>query len=160
MDSGLTKLQEASESVAVLSQELQVMEKHLEQANQKAEKVLVNVTKAATDAEKVKNKVVLVRDACTKMVEEIAAEKVIAEEKLEAAKPALEEAEEALNTIKPAHIATVRKLGRPPHLIMRISDCLLILFRKKLFKMEPDPTVPCPLPSWSESEISVCPSVR
>ena len=151
MDSGLEKLLEAAESVAILSEELKVMEKELEIANQKAEKVLVEVTEAARDAEKVKNKVMIVKDACEKMVTEIAAEKAIAEEKLEDARPALEEAEAALNTIKPANIATVRKLGRPPHLIMRVMDCVLILFRKKMNKMESDPTVPCPLPSWQES---------
>ena len=34
------------------------------------------------------------------------ADKIVAEAKLEAARPALEEAEAALQTIKPAHIAT------------------------------------------------------
>ena len=70
---------------------------------------------------------------------------------MEAAKPALEEAEEALNTIKPANIATVRKLGRPPHLIMRVMDCVIILFRRRLAPMAPDPTVPSPKPSWGDA---------
>lgn len=151
MDAGLVKLLEASENVATLSIELKQMEKELEIANQKAEKVLEEVTVAARDAEVVKNKVQVVKSGCEKMVTEIEEEKAIAEEKLEDARPALEEAEEALNTLKPANIATVRKLGRPPHLIMRVMDSVLILFRKKLLKMESDPTVPSPLPSWGES---------
>ncbi len=151
MDAGLVKLLEASENVATLSIELKEMEKDLEIANQKAEKVLEEVTVAARDAEVVKNKVQMVKSGCEKMVTEIEEEKAIAEEKLEDARPALEEAEEALNTLKPANIATVRKLGRPPHLIMRVMDSVLILFRKKLLKMESDPTVPSPLPSWGES---------
>ena len=63
--------------------------------------MLVDMKEAARDAEQVKNKVEVVNEACEKMVAEIAGEKAIAEQKLETAQPALDEAEEALNTIKP-----------------------------------------------------------
>lgn len=56
-----------------------------------------------------------------------------------------------LQTIKSAHIASVRKLAKPPHLIMRIMDCVLILFQKKLDPVTQDPERACPKPSWSES---------
>lgn len=46
---------------------------------------------------------------------------------------------------------SVRKLGRPPHLIMRIMDCVLILFRKPLDAVTLDPEKPCPKPSWTEA---------
>lgn len=151
MDTGLEKLKEASAAVEILKTDLAVMETELAEASQKAENVLREVTEKAMQAEVVKNQVQIVKEKAQALVAKIAEEKAFAEEKLEAAKPALEEAEEALNTIKPAHIATVRKLGRPPHLIMRIMDCVLILFQRKLQPCSPDATTPCPKPSWQEA---------
>ncbi|NXW07762.1 DYH8 protein, partial [Fregetta grallaria] len=97
LNKGLSKLMEASESVAKLSQELAVKEKELALASIKADKVLAEVTESAEAAAKVKNEVQGVKDKAQKIVDEIDLEKVKAETKLEAAKPALEEAEAALN---------------------------------------------------------------
>ena len=113
--------------------------------------VLIEVTASASSAEKVKASVQKVKDKAQAIVDEIAHEKSIATVKLEAARPALEEAEAALQTIKPAHISTVRKLAKPPHLIMRIMDAVLILFQKRLEPIQMDPDRPCVKPSWSEA---------
>ncbi|GFR77163.1 dynein heavy chain 8, axonemal, partial [Elysia marginata] len=151
MNTGLEKLAEATESVDVLSKELTVKEKDLEVANKAADKIVAEVTVMAEAAEKVKASVQKVKDRAQNIVDDIAADRAVAETKLEAAKPALEAAEAALQTIKPADISTVKKLGKPPHLIMRIMDCCLILFRRKLEPNEPDPDRPCPKPCWSEA---------
>ncbi|OXB65796.1 hypothetical protein ASZ78_008863, partial [Callipepla squamata] len=148
---GLSKLMEASESVAKLSKELTIKEKELAVASVKADEVLAEVKISAEAAAKVKNEVQDVKDKAQKIVDEIDLEKMKAESKLEAAKPALEEAEAALDTIKPVDIATVRKLAKPPHLIMRIMDCCLILFQKQLDPVTMDPEKPCCKPSWGES---------
>ena len=55
-------------------------------------------------AETVKNQLQKVKGKAEALVKHISAEKARAEQKLEAAKPALEEAEAALNMIKPVHI--------------------------------------------------------
>ncbi|GCB62030.1 hypothetical protein scyTo_0004192 [Scyliorhinus torazame] len=151
METGLAKLMEAEVSVNELSKELVIKEKDLAVASKKANEVLEEVTLKAQAAEVVKTQVQKVKDKAQIIVDEIAADKAVAETKLEAAKPALAEAEAALQTIKPADIATVRKLGKPPHLIMRIMDCVLLLFQRKVDLVTPDPDRPCVKPSWAEA---------
>uniref|UniRef100_A0A8C0Z8U1 Dynein axonemal heavy chain 8 n=1 Tax=Cyanistes caeruleus TaxID=156563 RepID=A0A8C0Z8U1_CYACU len=151
MQTGLSKLMEASESVAKLSKDLAIKEKELAVTSIKADKVLEEVKESAEAATKIKLEVQGVKDKAQKIVDAIDIEKQEAEKKLEAAKPALEEAEEALKTIRPEDIATVRKLAKPPHLIMRIMDCCLLLFQKRLDQVTMDPEKPCCKPSWGES---------
>lgn len=70
-------------------------------------KVLAEVTVSATAAEKVKSEVQKVKDRAQKIVDEIEEDKKIAELKLEAAKPALQEAEDALKVKKIKSLALI-----------------------------------------------------
>ncbi|GFY45418.1 dynein heavy chain 8, axonemal, partial [Trichonephila inaurata madagascariensis] len=151
MENGISKLEEASLMVERMKETLSLMEEELELASKTAEQVLAEVSVRADAAEVVRDSVERAKNAAQQIVREIQADKAIAEEKLEAARPALEDAEAALNTIQPTHIATVRKLGRPPALIMYIMDCVMILFQKRLQSVQVDPMRKFIKPSWEES---------
>eukprot|EP00698_Gefionella_okellyi_P008566 TRINITY_DN2129_c0_g2_i1.p1 TRINITY_DN2129_c0_g2~~TRINITY_DN2129_c0_g2_i1.p1 ORF type:complete len:4490 (+),score=1324.74 TRINITY_DN2129_c0_g2_i1:457-13926(+) len=153
VNTGLTKLLEASGDVAKMKVELTKKEKELAVSQRKCQEFLVEITASTVAAQKVKDEVQKVKDACAKTASAIEADKVGAERDLEAAKPALEKAEAALNLIKPADIATIKKLPKPPPLVKRIMDGVIILRHQKLeqVRMDPDflPDQMLLAPSWS-----------
>lgn len=66
-------------------------------ASKEAEAVLAEVEVSAKEAEVVKAEVIKIKDAAEVLVARISADKEVAMAKLEGARPALEEAEAALN---------------------------------------------------------------
>ena len=151
MTTGLDKLVEAGISVAALSEELAIKEVDLAVANKETEAVLVTVTASSAAAEKIKAEVQIVVDRAQGIADAINKDKIVADGKLAAAIPALAAAEAALKTITGADIATVKKLGKPPHLIKRIMDVVLILFCKPLDTVTQDEEKPCPSCTWKEA---------
>ncbi|EUB61781.1 Dynein heavy chain 5, axonemal [Echinococcus granulosus] len=152
MDTGVRRLQEARESITFLKTELAVAEEDLKEANYLAEQVLQRVLQETETAADAKSRVEVLKQRCEGIVQSMEIDREEAQEKLVAAQPALKEAEEALNTIKVGDIATVRKLQKPPNLIMRIMDCVNILFYRPMVPIQVDPEKPQFFtPSWAES---------
>lgn len=151
MKGGVEKLDEAAHSISILKKELEVKEKDMAVASAVANKVLAEVTEKATAIEVVKTELEAVKEGAERLVLEIAQETFEAESKLLAAKPALQAAENALQTIKPQDIAAVRKLGKPPYLITVIMDVVCILFKRKLSPISFDEEHNFLMTSWDES---------
>ncbi|KAJ8919734.1 hypothetical protein NQ315_006262 [Exocentrus adspersus] len=151
MKNGLTKLVEAQASVDELRKELAVKEQEMAVASEAAEKVLNEVLAASEVANKIKEEATVVKEKAESLVALISVDQKEAESKLEAAKPALDAAEQALLTIKASDIATVRKLGKPPFLITVIMDAVCIYFKRKLEPVKADPEKNFLVPAWTES---------
>ncbi|KAF5398986.1 hypothetical protein PHET_07645 [Paragonimus heterotremus] len=151
METGVEKLNEAQHAIDDLRVVLALKEKELLEATENAEGVLRRVLEQAQVAEQVRNRVLQVKGKCESIIHTITVDRLAAREQLEAARPALIEAEEALNTLRPHEIAMLRKLQKPPHLIMRIMDCVLIMFNYRLESVKPDHERATFASSWNES---------
>ncbi|KAJ9508838.1 hypothetical protein QJQ45_028152, partial [Haematococcus lacustris] len=124
---GLEKMYEAKNDVNKMKAELAVKNQELAVAAKEAEALLKQITESTTIAEKEKQKVAVIVDSVTKKAAEIAAVKDDAERDLAAAKPALDAALSALNSISSKDITSLKALKNPPDVIKRIFDCVLLL---------------------------------
>ncbi|XP_058810344.1 dynein axonemal heavy chain 8 [Phymastichus coffea] len=151
MSNGLSKLVDAAVQVDDLRKVLLKNQEDIAVKNIQVEAILVTVNQKKEEAETVKAKVQETKDEAEALLKIISKDKSIAEKKLKAAEPALLEAEAALQTIKAADIATVRKLAKPPYLITLIMDCVVILFGKRLEPVKPDYDKKFLQASWNEA---------
>lgn len=141
-----------------LQGELAVKNRELAASAKEAESLLHEISESTAVAEKEKQKVAIIVDAVSRKVtlvvfqsplhhvfcnvskfnaaflqaDEIAAVKSDAEHDLAQAKPALDAAIAALNSISPKDITALKALKNPPDVIKRIFDCVLLLRYAKL----------------------------
>jgi dynein heavy chain len=136
---GLDKLLEAGEDVAVMKEELKVKEKDLEEAQKVSKALLVEIQASTAKAEKKKNECAIVAASAGEEAGKANEIKTMVETDLLAAKPALDDAENALNGISAKDIQGLKALKSPPEIIQRIMDTVLILTMENLNR----PIKPC-----------------
>lgn len=139
ISNGLTKLMEAEEDVAKMKIELAETEKILIVTSARIDKMVINLTDKKGKAEKVKAEVMIVKNDLGEVAAKIGADRDSCNKDLEAAQPAMEAAAKALEAIKPDDIKGLKALGKPPNLIKRIFDGVIILCRKKIDTVVIDP---------------------
>eukprot|EP01135_Chromosphaera_perkinsii_P011757 Nk52_evm3s2496 gene=Nk52_evmTU3s2496 len=152
MKNGLGKVIEAREEVSHLQTQLAEKEIELAAATIIAQNTLAEISISKAAAEETRNEVLVVKEKMAGIASSMDADKMRAEEQLEIAKPALQEAVNALNQIRPSDIASVRKLRKPPNLIQRIMDCVLLLRKGRLDSVRWTPDLKTGIhPSWGEA---------
>ena len=107
-------------------------EKTLIVAQEKGAVMLQEITASTAKAEKKKAEVQQVKDTLGSEAAVIAQQKDAVEEDLLAAKPALDDAENALKAITAKDIGLLKQLKQPPDLVKRVFDMVLILFQKEI----------------------------
>ena len=124
---GLSKLLQAKSDVNTMKAELAVKNADLAEAQRVSANLLKEISASTAVAEKEKAKVAVIVDAVTVKAAQIAGVKEDAERDLAAAKPALDAAVDALNSITAKDIGALKALKNPPDIIKRIFDTVLLL---------------------------------
>ena len=132
---GLEKLEQAKVQVGDMKVDLAEKNKSLAVAQKEAAALLKEISANTAIAEKERTKVMAIVETVGKKAAEINAVKEDAEKDLAAAKPALEAAVSALNSITAKDIGALKALKNPPDIVKRIFDCVLLLRHKKCEKI-------------------------
>lgn len=132
VNTGLKKLAEAETDVDKMKGILEEQNIHLQEADRSANAMLEKVETGSREANIKKEKAAQIEEQCLNTAAQIAKERAIANKELEGAMPFVNQATEAAKSINKNDIGLITKLNKPPDLIKRIMDCVLILFQRKL----------------------------
>lgn len=133
---GLEKLKSGAKDVEKMKILLASEEIKLKQSEEAANIMLSKLETSSMEAKKEADAVSKIKELCQADADRIAGEKMEAEEDLAKAQPFVDEAERAVNSIKPNDLNELKKLGKPSDIIKLIFDCVSLLKMAPLVKVE------------------------
>ncbi|KAJ0399007.1 hypothetical protein P43SY_008327 [Pythium insidiosum] len=129
---GLKKLIQGAEDVRAMSIVLADEQVKLQKATEETNAMLQSLQVSSAEAHKEGDQVAQIKAKCEEDAARIAAEKELCEKDLAKAKPFVDQAETAIDSIKPADIGEIKKLAKPADIIRLVFDGVLILFKNQL----------------------------
>ncbi|KAJ1421934.1 putative axonemal dynein gamma heavy chain, partial [Ochromonadaceae sp. CCMP2298] len=133
---GLEKLQSGAKDVEKMKVVLAEEEVKLGLSEEATNVMLSKLELSSMEAKKEADAVSKIKELCQADAERIAGEKGDAEEDLAKAQPFLDEADRAVNSIKPNDLNELKKLGKPSDIIKLIFDCVSLLKMGQLIRVE------------------------
>ena len=133
---GLQKLVKGAEDVKLMKGELREKEEELRVAEANCNVMLESLQISSLEAKRKADEVKVIADACREEADTINREKKLCEEDLAKAKPYLDEADRAVNSIKPADLVELKRLQKPSDIIKLVFDGVAILKMEKLKPVE------------------------
>lgn len=130
LENGLIKLAQCADQAEYLKKDLAVQEVELKIKNEAADILIEEVTSENERVQKSKNEATEKQRKVNLMKETITAEKKSNEEELRRAKPELDRAAEALNTLNKSNLTELKSFGSPPDIVVKVCAAVLVLFSK------------------------------
>lgn len=130
LENGLIKLSKCAEQAEYLKKALAVQEVELKVKNDAADVFIEHVTAENERVQKSKNEATEKQRKVNLMKETITAEKKSNEEELRRAKPELDRAAEALDTLNKTNLTELKSFGSPPDIVVKVCAAVLVLFSK------------------------------
>ncbi|KAI9223372.1 dynein heavy chain and region D6 of dynein motor-domain-containing protein [Blastocladiella britannica] len=127
LDSGLSKLEEASVQIKDLGAKLAVQNVMVKEKSEACESLLKVITSQTTQAEEKKELAQKKETELEAQNVQIAKDKEDAEVALAEALPALEEARNALNNLSAADITELRSFAKPPREVQKVCESICVL---------------------------------
>ncbi|KAG5679915.1 hypothetical protein PVAND_009451 [Polypedilum vanderplanki] len=130
LENGLIKLAKCSEQAEILKKELAVQEVELRIKNDAADELIEAVTAENERVQIKKNEATEKQKKVNLMKDQITIEKRANEEELRKAKPELDKAAEALNTLNKNNLTELKSFGSPPDIVVKVCAAVLVLYSK------------------------------